>query len=49
MEIEMKAVLNDDQLKALLSKEDFGFCKTNEVRDFLIKKDTYYSFNGEKN
>lgn len=48
MEIEMKAVINEDQFKTLLNTEDFGFCKTNEIRDFLVKKDTYYSFNGEK-
>ena len=48
MEVEMKAAINEDQLKALLNTEDFGFCKTNEVRDFLVKKDTYYSFNGER-
>ena len=48
MEVEMKAVLNDDQLRKLLNNEDLGICKTNEIREFLVKKDTYYSFNGEK-
>lgn len=48
MEVEMKAVINSDQLKKLLNNEDLGICKTNEIREFLVKKDTYYSFNGEK-
>lgn len=48
MEVEMKAKISTKDLESLLTKEDFGFCKTNEIREFFIKKDTYYSFNGEK-
>lgn len=43
----MKQTLTEDQLKTLLNQSEWKNCKQQGPREFFIKSDTYYSFNGE--
>lgn len=43
----MKAQLNDDQLKTLLNQSRWNACVQHGKRELIVKRDTYYSFNGE--
>lgn len=43
MEIESKAIINEQQLRKLLTYRSFGPYNASRVKDALVKSDTYYS------
>lgn len=43
MEIESKAIINEQQLRKLLTYRSFGPYQVSRIKDALVKSDAYYS------